>query len=70
MQVQEQAALALARLLALEEDEIENAQCEGQGVGQQRPLQQMCVGFGAVVMLLNMVTSGVPASMQAAGVWR
>lgn len=57
--VQEQAALALKQLLALDDDDVEGDGCS---------LTEKAVELGAIRYLLDMATSGATPLMQAAGV--
>ena len=64
--VQEEAALALAQLLQLDE--------EGEGGGDDAEcgrggFTDKAIGLGAIGYLLDMVTSGATSSMRAAGGW-
>ncbi len=61
--VQEQAALALKQLLKLEEEEEE----EEEAKVRDKSLVDITVELGAIGCLLDMVTSGHPSLMEAAG---
>lgn len=62
--VQEQAALAIKQLLKLEEEEEEGKDEEKV---RDKSLVDITVELGAVACLLDMVTSGNPSLMEAAG---
>jgi hypothetical protein len=65
--LQEQAALALAQLLSLDEDLLEQRFDLGNGVAIQGSYTETAIGLGAIGCLIDMATSGLPSSMRAAG---